>query len=168
MIFKNDFNGHRTSPWSHCAFATSAGRQPRGKNLKTPRKKMKNQFFYRNTTASSFCVCCSMELPFAQKKGKKTSQKVCQTTSLWRHNLFETLNFQPIHATDLEFAPESLNTVAIAFCAEKAKLFEFHFGDVLVLSTTWDDQFCTTRAYDDKCLIMSSYLWSAGSNLIPR
>ena len=45
----------------------------------------------------------------------------------------------------------------------------WHFVDVLVLSTTWNDLFAvvwTTWAYDDKCSILS-YVSSAGSKLIP-
>ena len=43
------------------------------------------------------------------------------------------------------------------------------FADVLDLSTTWNDCFAvvgTTSAYDNKCSILSFYLWNAGSNLI--
>ena len=45
-----------------------------------------------------------------------------------------------------------------------------HSADVLVLSVTWMTCFAvvwTTWAYEDKCSILS-YLWSAGSNSIPR
>ena len=44
-----------------------------------------------------------------------------------------------------------------------------HFADVLVLSSKWPFDLTvvsTTWAYDDKCSIQS-YLWGAGSNLIP-
>ena len=35
----------------------------------------------------------------------------------------------------------------------------WHFADVLVLSTTWNDQFCScVDACDDKCSILSSYV----------
>ena len=47
----------------------------------------------------------------------------------------------------------------------------WHFEDVLVLSTTWNDLFCSCvddeSIYDDKSSILSSYVPSACSNLIP-
>ena len=46
-----------------------------------------------------------------------------------------------------------------------------HLADVLVLSTTWNDLFCSRVddvSIDDKCFTLSAYLWSAGSNLIPE
>ena len=42
-------------------------------------------------------------------------------------------------------------------------LFSFFLRrEVTCFAVVW-----TTRPYDDKCSILSSYLWSAGSNLIP-
>ena len=56
----------------------------------------------------------------------------------------------------------------------RASFIFWHFEDVLVLSTTWNDLFCSCvddvirrAAYDDECSILSSYVPSAGSNLIP-
>ena len=45
-----------------------------------------------------------------------------------------------------------------------------YFADVLVFSTMSNDLFAvvwTTWACDDRCSVLYSYLWRAGSNLIP-
>ena len=48
----------------------------------------------------------------------------------------------------------------------------WHFEDVLVLSTTWNDLFCScvdgVSIYDDKCSISVFLCQSTGSNLIPE
>ena len=43
----------------------------------------------------------------------------------------------------------------------------WHFEDVLALSMTCFGVVWTTWVYDDKCSILSYYVPSAGSNLIP-
>ena len=61
---------------------------------------------------------------------------------------------------------------SIFACFARVFFIFWHFEGVLVLSMTWNDLFCsavvwTTWAYDDKCPILSSYVPSAGSKLIP-
>ena len=59
------------------------------------------------------------------------------------------------------------NSIFARFKFARAYFIFWHFEDVLVLSTTWNEVVWTTSAYDDKCSILSYYAPSACSNLIP-
>ena len=54
----------------------------------------------------------------------------------------------------------------------RAFVISGHVADILVVSTTWNDLFYSyvgdVSIYDAKYSILSSYLGSAGSNVIPR
>ena len=56
-----------------------------------------------------------------------------------------------------------LHALHVQFIFDITQTFSFFLRrEMTCFAVVW-----TTSAYDDKCSILSSYLWSAGSNLIP-
>ena len=100
--------------------------------------------------------------------GKHSSTVPCPSPS-WNCVIRELKQPPPRRQQERhEFAYLTMKNNRFASFARAFFIFG-HFADVLVLS--WHEMSCfavvwTTWAYDDKCSILSSYLWSAGSNLI--
>ena len=106
----------------------------------------------------------------------QTLQSTSQVTTLWEKWLCSTLIIrelkQPRRWQQQKPHKSAYLTMknSIFACSARVFFIFWHFEDVLVLSTMWNDLFAvawTTWAHDDKFSLLYSYVPSAGSNLIP-